>query len=205
MTINTQKLALQALAGHGHVRPRPDGVRMRCGGPAICRVCQQEKSQLEMSQRMEQAFHPLDGQHINQGSADAAAEVYEREYLRDLVDRSLGRAYSLGQTYWMQADSESYSQNRRADETQAKFDAMRIETVAKFESLLDHIDAQTAEIARLREALRWTAGALQEACRADVPITEGDLFFIRSEARTAAEILNAANAALAQEQGGSDE
>lgn len=26
-------------AGHGHVFPRPDGVKARCGGPAICKVC----------------------------------------------------------------------------------------------------------------------------------------------------------------------
>lgn len=25
--------------GHGHVFPRPDGVRARCGGPALCRTC----------------------------------------------------------------------------------------------------------------------------------------------------------------------
>ncbi len=66
------------------------------------------------------------------------------------------------------------------------------------------IDAQAAEIARLREALLWNAAALQESCRATVPITEGDLFFVGADARTAAEILNAADAALAQEQGGSD-
>ena len=102
---------------------------------------------------MDQAFHPLDGQHINQGSVDAAADAYEREYLRDLMDKALGRAYSMGQTYWMQADSESHSQNRRSDETQAKFDVMRAETMAKLCAALGHIDAQTAEIARLREAL----------------------------------------------------
>lgn len=56
-----------------------------------------------------------------------------------------------------------------------------------------------ADYDRMRDALRWAAEALQESCRATVPITEGDLFFIRSEARTAAEILDAANAALAQE------
>lgn len=25
--------------GHGHVYPRPDGVRARCGGPALCSIC----------------------------------------------------------------------------------------------------------------------------------------------------------------------
>lgn len=32
----------QANQGHGHVTPRPDGVKARCGGPAICKVCQAE-------------------------------------------------------------------------------------------------------------------------------------------------------------------
>lgn len=30
---------LVANSGHGHVRPRPDGVKARCGGPAICSEC----------------------------------------------------------------------------------------------------------------------------------------------------------------------
>lgn len=29
--------------GHGHVNPRPDGMRARCGGPAICSVCASER------------------------------------------------------------------------------------------------------------------------------------------------------------------
>lgn len=28
--------------GHGHVFPRPDGVKARCGGPGGCKVCQRE-------------------------------------------------------------------------------------------------------------------------------------------------------------------
>lgn len=28
--------------GHGHVHPRPDGVKARCGGPAICSECAKE-------------------------------------------------------------------------------------------------------------------------------------------------------------------
>jgi uncharacterized small protein (DUF1192 family) len=32
--------------GHGWVRSRPDGVVMRCGGPALCSVCKQEAAEL---------------------------------------------------------------------------------------------------------------------------------------------------------------
>lgn len=28
--------------GHGHVHPRPDGFKARCGGPGICSQCSQE-------------------------------------------------------------------------------------------------------------------------------------------------------------------
>lgn len=28
--------------GHGHVRPRADGAKARCGGPAICAKCARE-------------------------------------------------------------------------------------------------------------------------------------------------------------------
>lgn len=30
--------------GHGHVKPRPDGVKARCGGPALCQVCRDEQA-----------------------------------------------------------------------------------------------------------------------------------------------------------------
>lgn len=31
--------------GHGHVTPNPDGLKARCGGPAMCSVCQKEASE----------------------------------------------------------------------------------------------------------------------------------------------------------------
>jgi hypothetical protein len=33
--------------GHGHVRPRPDGIKARCGGPALCSTCAREAAQLK--------------------------------------------------------------------------------------------------------------------------------------------------------------
>lgn len=32
--------------GHGHVRPRPDGIRARCGGPKLCSECAHEEREL---------------------------------------------------------------------------------------------------------------------------------------------------------------
>ena len=33
--------------GHGHVWDRPDGVKMRCGGPAICSDCAKDLSAMQ--------------------------------------------------------------------------------------------------------------------------------------------------------------
>jgi|GEM_PF-3905032 len=33
--------------GHGHVWPRPDGVKARCGGPGICARCANDKARWE--------------------------------------------------------------------------------------------------------------------------------------------------------------
>lgn len=48
-----------ANSGHGHVRPRPDGVRARCGGPAICAVCQREQAREDDRVRKMQGYEPL--------------------------------------------------------------------------------------------------------------------------------------------------
>ena len=42
---------MSADTGHGHVAPRKDGAKARCGGPAICSVCQRERAQAEQDQR----------------------------------------------------------------------------------------------------------------------------------------------------------
>lgn len=41
---------------------------------------------------------------------------------------ALRRAFSLGQTYFQQADSQSHADNRCSDQTRAKFDLLVMET-----------------------------------------------------------------------------
>jgi len=51
----------------------------------------------------------------------------------DLVRKALNRAWHLGQSYWVDADHEWPSRNRRAEETRAKFEALVEETCAALE------------------------------------------------------------------------
>ncbi len=85
--------------------------------------------------------------------------------------------------------------------------AARQESGALKRDITDYIrigNSNGAEIARLRYALRWTAAALQEACRRPTIIDVKDRWRIDRETRTTGEILASADVALAQEQGGSD-
>lgn len=50
--------------------------------------------------------------------------------LPELVAAALRRAYALGQTYWQQADSDSYAQMLRAEATSKKFEDLVAETRA---------------------------------------------------------------------------
>ena len=52
------------------------------------------------------------------------------EDLQDVVSKALRRAWQLGQTYWQQADSDSYRQNKQSGETQAVFVKLVDETRA---------------------------------------------------------------------------
>ena len=52
------------------------------------------------------------------------------EDLQDVVSKALRRAWQLGQTYWRQADSDSYRQNKQSGETQAVFVKLVDETRA---------------------------------------------------------------------------
>lgn len=60
------------------------------------------------------------------GAVDSMRAVLAvvRAHGRDGVVADLKRAFSLGQTYWQQADSEYTSHHRKADVTRQKFDEL---------------------------------------------------------------------------------
>lgn len=66
--------------------------------------------------------HEAIAQHI------PAEAVAGNPDLAEVVCTALRRAWSLGQTYWSQADSESTSQWKKADGTQAAFNQLVSET-----------------------------------------------------------------------------
>ncbi|MGF6641837.1 hypothetical protein [Paraburkholderia sp. MM6662-R1] len=47
-------LLVGANQGHGHVRPRADGAKARCGGPALCPACQRELAAMPTLMTFEQ-------------------------------------------------------------------------------------------------------------------------------------------------------
>ena len=55
------------------------------------------------------------------------------EDLQGIVSKALRRAWKLGQDYWAQADSESYKQNKKADDTYAKFQYLVHDTLEAME------------------------------------------------------------------------
>ena len=54
----------------------------------------------------------------------------------DLVSKAMRRAWGLGQTYWQQADSDSYKQQDKASLTQAKFEALVDSTRIELSALI---------------------------------------------------------------------
>lgn len=72
----------------------------------------------------------------------------------DTVSKALRRAYQLGQTYWQQADSESYIQNKKSDETQVRFDALVDDTRAMLAAIVAH-EALNADAGVMRAPEGW--------------------------------------------------
>jgi hypothetical protein len=68
---------------HGHVVPRPDGAKARCGGPALCAQCAREKAAQEIAGYKigDRIYHPSDVVIIRRQDEQAAladAVILER-------------------------------------------------------------------------------------------------------------------------------
>ncbi|MHB1100440.1 MAG: hypothetical protein ACYCZR_12875 [Burkholderiales bacterium] len=62
-------------------------------------------------------------------AAGAEAMRERADDLADLVSKAMRKSWQLGQLYWQQADSDSQSQWKKSDETQAKFGELVDSTV----------------------------------------------------------------------------
>jgi hypothetical protein len=55
----------------------------------------------------------------------------DKEDLADAVSKALNKAFSLGQTYCQQAESDSFAANKRSEQTQNRFDELVAQTRAQ--------------------------------------------------------------------------
>lgn len=62
--------------GHGHVTPRPDGARARCGGPACCPACARELAEVTPDRQR--------GAGVVHG--DEAGRGYLKDVVADRID-----------------------------------------------------------------------------------------------------------------------
>lgn len=95
------------MAGHGWVRPNPDGLKARCGGPSICPVCRREQAALSADPGLElaaaaeaalAAFAPKPARvaHASDALLSQADELRERaDELRAEADRMEARTAAI--------------------------------------------------------------------------------------------------------------
>lgn len=83
---------LAANTGHGHVFPRPDGVRARCGGPALCGECAKDFVRKATSQSKEplmatdtEITRPLTEADVRRIVDERIAEAKAREHPSDIA------------------------------------------------------------------------------------------------------------------------
>ncbi|VTU32150.1 hypothetical protein H4CHR_02953 [Variovorax sp. PBS-H4] len=102
------------------------------------------------------------------------------------IEKALRRAYQLGQTYWQQADSDSYKLNRLSDETRQKFEELVAESIAAAPQAPSGQQAEPmSEGAIVQAALAHNVSSDYAAFRAGVRFAEKALAGQQSERRPA--------------------
>ena len=93
-----------------------------------------------------------------------------REHIADSADTAaiaLRKAWQLGQTYWQQADSESYSQQDKSPATQERFSKLVSDTCVEINKALaiptstEHLEAWYKEM--VGEPVAWNYELTEEA------------------------------------------
>ena len=104
--------------------------------------CAAEIHRLEQELRIKTEEHDCCAADLITWRKSADAAIAENVELRallgnaaDTVSIAMRNAWQLGQTYWQQADSDSYKQNAKAGETYACFHRLVGETIAKIASM----------------------------------------------------------------------
>jgi len=96
--------------GHGWVNPRPDGAKARCGGPAICHVCQAEQGRLPKIRnepppmpacKQPKPSAPLEG--TGNGANERAAFERHQGYPRPEYDGAAQEAWDYHRKTWCAA------------------------------------------------------------------------------------------------------
>lgn len=79
-------------SGHGHVFPRPDRARARCGGPRLCRQC---AGDLARAQSEAPALEPERSPDADDLVSTVDAVAPDAETPAELLGLTVGRAYGI--------------------------------------------------------------------------------------------------------------
>jgi len=126
------------------------------------------------------------------GGASVSLDEVEATTMQTELENALQKAFLLGQTYWQQADSQSYSENKRSDQTWQKLETLKAETCAL---LKGKVLCDADELARYKAL----AGELAEALREAAQRNAWESFFgFDRPIMSATQVDKAAKAALAK-------
>jgi hypothetical protein len=85
-------------SGHGHVYPRPDGARARCGGTQLCRQCQADAARKDAPVDWPARFRKAADVAEREGFSETAGQIRNAaEYLETVpphVVEAIGEALS---------------------------------------------------------------------------------------------------------------
>ncbi len=158
----------QSNVGHGHVNPREDGVRARCGGPKMCSECAKdlanktsqssEDSQMQVSQ-----IKKMCDQLIMLVKISDNIDIEFEEYAKDMISKS--------ETYIQTVfDSVLYPQPEdEVDEPSASDASVSTVTVWKVGDFSQNLPASKDAVDKLKNILASNTGSGTVSLAAEKP------------------------------------